>query len=1666
MDRPPGEGHGHESSSSPLQQGLFVSQPCQASPGPHSGTMQPGLIASQPFVPHAWLGPGPVASQPCQASPGPHSCPMQPGLIASQPCQASPGPHSCPMQPGLIASQPCQASPGPYSCPMQPGLIASQPCQANPGPHSCPMQPGLIASQPCQASPGPYSCPMQPGLIASQPCQASPGAHSCPMQPNVIASQPFVPHAWLMEPGPSASPNMQPGIVASLPCQGNPCAACAVPVSVPDSVKSNQQIAQDLESNDPKGTGGIAPILLKYSGDKVLTGSYDQDGEDAIIAWDWARVPHTVGVQTQKDHYYLSRNKTFFESEFRFAEVPPSELRYKGKADQHAVHQHSCSSRGLILMLCLMVSNRRFSPSVKKQALSMLVSALRFSCQAIAVANTIVCTIYGLDDWHQHSLNFDNAGMSQDVFGLLSKHPPTISCWRKLLTTEFCGYKLASTLEHCSIWDLLVFLLWSKVNPTTKKVWQNVGSLLWPKIILITGQILEKAGMQSIGKQLEAVPLMRTKAGGHKRTPWVNKWVLLQKVKKNRRHRKEVMRSHADIVPAGADLVTQEQVIEVGVYLKKAQQAFKNARHLAISWDPSTYDQETLVSCLYSNQTKLHCYPPIQNIRPLVSAELEEELKELAAVNRLTRIEGFNELRALSHTLASIGCPLDKFFLPESILWKPLTTHERRVLVDGKWFIQNLLSRTMTRQLPPDLDVHQIPILVSLTDQGSLNRAGLDYTMYKLGACILPLYDPYHRVWNDLRDSLKKVSTLFKTFLSFALFFNINYGPAGSKSWFQKKQAKRKEFIERMDAHSNPFLQYLPFIQEERGLLEPSDHTGREEVFNTIHRLNNFNCLGPVAKLMRWFSWFSCEKFFEGEIWMTKMLMVNNLLPEDGVQSAQAKTPEPMHFPSNLTPKQELQKLKMQHGSYALAPMLVTPHSMHQKSLIALLCKPLWNHFAGKAKTVLTPTQVMEETIHKSSGHWKQELMDLMLNGFTSPAVFKKLYPERGSSDSTLLNDKFKERLQVHCQFLLHLIGKRTCSLVFTYDRPPFRYASLLVPSQRTSTQKQIQTDWGKLLSLEADSASGKNCGPIDSIHILSSSFMRLLFLLNEQDIAVGGSAASTLLEVAMRHQGDTACIESTHSSAKDILRDSRHNIRSAVHKQHAVQTSKVMDSRGWEHISVSDMEKATTNPRSLPAFIPFTNPNSHKLKKEFQKIMQEKSGQHWWPATTPQSLFNEVCSFEWLFHQQPKAKANMSSADLSCLVGKAGSLVAHRNGHPFLVLHAGNCGFVGWILKAIPSTHQFPAFECSTQLSSIQMQHIFDMQDWVDVPWTPESKESFGPVVFQQNAPARKLIMARLEEGLSLTVAQVNMVLALHSITPKRSRLDAYSALIALFIESEEQRKHALDRSIATVPQDEEQEEENEGYQELLDALDESGENKNDPDLKQEREKVKRRKPLGDGTTVGPKPRGRGRGRGKGKGKGKDKGKGRGKGRGRFGRRHHPEEPPAKRKKLDANADPATASAQEASEAPAAAALEATEPPALAQEASEAPAAAAPQATEPPALAQEASEAPAAAAPEATEPQLATAEEAAGSQVSTSAAATESQAPIADSHAAIPLPEAPSSEAAEPVDPQAAQALASAPSVAVSGICECKAGFCVGMLFMVNCCCYWLCIVLPGWHK
>ena len=77
----------------------------------------------------------------------------------------------------------------------------------------------------------------------------------------------------------------------------------------------------------------------------------------------------------------------------------------------------------------------------------------------------------------------------------------------------------------------------------------------------------------------------------------------------------------------------------------------------SIHWDPSDYDTETMVSIIFSLQAGdkgtegLAAYLPIQNIRPVAKKEVDPEIQALGAKSKLTRIDGFAEIRAVSHSL-------------------------------------------------------------------------------------------------------------------------------------------------------------------------------------------------------------------------------------------------------------------------------------------------------------------------------------------------------------------------------------------------------------------------------------------------------------------------------------------------------------------------------------------------------------------------------------------------------------------------------------------------------------------------------------------------------------------------------------------------------------------------------------------------------------------------------------------------------------------------------------------------------------------------------------------------------------------------------------------------------------------------------------------------------
>ena len=412
--------------------------------------------------------------------------------------------------------------------------------------------------------------------------------------------------------------------------------------------------------------------------------------------------------------------------------------------------------------------------------------------------------------------------------------------------------------------------------------------------------------------------------------------MLLRKLRQTKHHRKGTMQSHADLVPRNANLVKSEQWLSTAIYAQKVKQAYEEAYHYTIHWDPSGYDVETLVSIIFSHQAGdagLAAYLPIQNIKPLLKSEVCEEIQALSAKNKLTRVAGFNEIRSVSNSLQAVGMPLQKFFLGQDVLWRPLQEFESREYHDGLWYIVNSRTKTKVIQLPAAFDIAKTPILVSVSDQGGINRAGLDYLTWKLGMSIHIAFDPYHRSWNDMKHALKtSKGDLFRCVLAYSLLYNVNYGPFNSKGWFDKKKQRLQELLESGSPHQEPFLSFIPFVCLERQIPEPTTSAEREALFASIADMNSIKTLGPVVKLMRFYSFFQSEKFYDGEVWCTKLLMLetDKFTVTDGTEFIRSESSLTL-ADRGVSDKEQLRQLKMKHGSWGLAPLLVTPASFWQK---------------------------------------------------------------------------------------------------------------------------------------------------------------------------------------------------------------------------------------------------------------------------------------------------------------------------------------------------------------------------------------------------------------------------------------------------------------------------------------------------------------------------------------------------------------------------------------------------------------------------------------------------------------------------------------------------------------------------------------------------------------
>ena len=1183
--------------------------------------------------------------------------------------------------------------------------------------------------------------------------------------------------------------------------------------------------------------------VVQLDAGTTLTATIAQDGDTA--EWEWARAVSFMGMKTTKHHLYLSRNMDNFKAELQVAEVVSSAIVYRGRtAGESLSGHHMMLSPAFVLMILLTCANKRFQPAIKSKALTLGCNLLRLAAGVAPATIRIACVMYGDDKGYHHvSLSLQEGCMVYGLAPVFSQSSQSKKLWSTLMENGFSEHKIRSSMEAPTLWDLVLFLLVCKIYQSKSNVWKYLGQFLWPKVIWLCGVLVDKLALEKSNLGVQQLPLVKTSKGRVRKPPWINKLVLLQKMRTMKHHRHMGMRTHSDLVTCSDALVKSENLLATGLYMTKCKEAFQGIFHLTIHWDPASYDCSTLVAIAYSNQKNIACYPPIQNITPLLKREIGLELQQLSGANKLTRIDGYTELRALSNCIRGLGLPLEFFVLDKSIVCRQLGPSEVRIEENGKIFIFDKKSGQKVAVLPDAFDASQVPLLCSVSDQGGINRASLDYCCFKLKLPLLVLFDPYHRCWNDIKETLKKTPpNLFKTMIAFSLLWNCNYGPAGSKEWHHKKRQKLANLMDLSNANSQHFLAFLPFICAERGLEEPNDAEGKERVFQSMQSLNSIQVLGPLVKLMRWFSWFEAEKFYRGENYCNKLLMMMDEDSPDPTKEVDFVKNEVLmsieEKGEKISERAELQQLKIQLGTWSLAPLLVTSTSMWQKDLIAIVGAASWLHHFKRAKYVLTPLQVCQHTIAQSQGAWKLELLDMMNDSFYNTLNLKKLYTADSVPDAVK-----SARLKTHMGFCTKLLGKRASSLCAFTLAPPIRYAALLDPGQYEQVAKKMQDEFQILLGHEAASQEGHHVEGLFALQFLDSHYVRLCYIANEHDLLSGSKEALKILHHALVHLGDTACIESTHSSAKDSLRDARSKFRSRVNKYFHCISSRVLQSRETQHVTISEAELATAKAKDLPSVFEATHPNSHILQRKYQDLMQHKAGDHCWHATTAASQFDQVVALEWLLqsYMPPKNQSPL----LSCLAGPPGSVVAARDGEPLLVLAPSSFGFVGWRLEVAAEAGvvgAYPAFRPISLANAICFNHISDLEGWVNVPVQPSTLGHHGGLVLLQISEAQPLCTARVKEGLKLTVKQNRACLKWFNqpVKGQPSKAELYKLLISVILDSPGERDAAFDKSHAGALENEpDAGDADSDYEALLQLVEEDADNRGDPDLVNERKKI-----------------------------------------------------------------------------------------------------------------------------------------------------------------------------------------------------------------------------------
>ena len=1177
--------------------------------------------------------------------------------------------------------------------------------------------------------------------------------------------------------------------------------------------------------------------------------------EEGCPEWLWSRAHAFLGIASEPGKL-LRVNLDGIQNAMQSLQVPAGELHYRkaqkpadGEQPQQPQGQdgqqpqgqdeankketwqdHTFESRGLLVILLWVMKNRALKAAAKVKSLTLL---LELAARALSIAD-VQRPFMGMvtlpnGNLACKELYFSEQGICKGWQELLAKCPPAIQLWKKLGQRCWLNTCISSGLETATSRDIWVFMSYMFCHQKQKTGGQNVfkclGQGLLTEFVCRTGLLLKEVAISISEEALKSLPQLKTKHGHARRVADpVNKILLLWKLRREKVERRRVARTHDELGGDTSRMLVYEAYLDCLLHKKALENEFSSSSQISVSWDPSTYGgKEILMAIAFDPHTRKAAYLMAQHMVSTMVSELDPDLIPLAKARKLTRVEGFKEIKALSCALQSIGLSLASFIVPPGLTLRPLKPTEYRLEgAGGRFFIVDEHSQQTVPEIPEHVDIGALPCLVSISDQGPNIIGAVNYLQYHAENALLfhAQFDPYHRAWNDLKLAMKKTKpNAWRVVLELTLVCNLNYGPYGSSAWFWKKKARLADFLATQTAFGAAWQKYAPKICQERRIREPTDPIESQDLFDQLRDLETFNQKGPLIKLMRWFSWFESMLFYSGELQATKMVLEHAMgVPDEGSDKEVDVGPPATHQDD----RQELNELKRRKGTWKLAPELISDRTLALKDIILSVGKASWQTFAARARDLVSPDHVLEFNISCSSqAYWKHELVEMLHTSLLDRRHLQHLEPQYQTHP---------QALEWQVDLLDRLLEQRTESLCAFHTLPPMAFCHALSPSLEVSlaAHKLANKQWKILLEAEGADNEGADVQPLACMHWRKSPFVRLIFLAFEQDALrrrafTTGSAAVRLMKVVAQNLGDSRVIENVHQFGRDLFRGSKANSFSNTTIMSNCLRSKVLEGRRVECVNAETVEKVMGDQwqqkwkgnvtSSLRSY-------GKKMPKSIQLLMKPQSKDHSWATPGPHSLFQSCAAGEWLFTfwQEKTARfagCTVNAAWLTCLA-RPGCILAQRStGILVKVMAAAEFGLLAVTLHVHSNGGQ-RIYQCAPIKGIIMWHHIVDLDDWLEVQCQPVLANVVkGPIGWLKCGGPLFLAASPLVAGHTLSHKQMRQLLeqvigqkvnknmakaALHLALIEAVVPEEYMDVAKKFIEEKKNQEDGYDTDLSEV--------------------------------------------------------------------------------------------------------------------------------------------------------------------------------------------------------------------------------------------------------------------------